>query len=164
MVRILIIAVLFCTSSFAQTSVIQLKEVLIRYNSAIVPRSVCIDGKCVYNFVNGGGDTLATLYNQGLVDIRATVTIKDTLSRITIIEPNGVLSNTRFVFNGITAIAFNPNNYTVRSMDGELPLKIYRNSNGLLYVEIGQTLTWWHQPIPSATTVSGTQIRRFTLP
>lgn len=160
---ILILALLFSTAK-AQTSVIQLREVLIRYNSAITPNPFCIGGVCSYNFINGNSDTLATVFNEGVVDVRATVAIKDTLSRITIIEPNGTLSTTRFVFNGIAAVAFNPNNYTVRTTNGGLPLKIYRNSNGLLYVEIGQTLTWWHQPIPSATTVSGTQIRRFTLP
>lgn len=160
---ILILALLFSTAK-AQTSVIQLREVLIRYNSAVIPNPYCIGSVCSYNFINGGGDTLATVYNEGLVDVRATVAIKDTLSRITIVEPNGSLSATRFLFNGITAIAFTASNYTVRTTDGGLPLKIYRNSTGLLYVEIGQTLTWWHQQLPSATIVSGTQIRRFTLP
>lgn len=160
---ILIIALLFSTAK-AQTSVIQLREVLIRYNSVVTPNPYCIGSVCSYNFINGNGDTLATVYDEGVVDVRATVAIKDTLTRITIVEPNGSLSATRFLFNGITAVAFTAANYTVRTTNGGLPLKVYRNSNGLLYVEIGQTLTWWHQSIPSATIVSGTQIRRFTLP
>lgn len=158
----ILFSLLFSLNAYTQTSVIQLKEVLVRYNSSVIPSSICVNNSCVYNFINNG-DTLATVYNQGLVDVRAIVNIKDTLSRITIIEPTGTLSATRFIFNGITAIAFNPNNYTVVTTQGDLPLKIYRNSDGALYVEINQLLTWWHLPIPNATIVSGTQIRRFTL-
>lgn len=159
---ILIIALLFSTAK-AQTSVIQLREVLVRYNSAVIPSPYCIGNICSYNFIVNS-DTVATVYDDGLVDVRSTVAIKDTLSRITIVEPSGTLSATRFVFNGITAIVFTASAYTVRTTNGGLPLKIYRNSNGSLYVEMGQTLTWWHQAIPAATIVSGTQIRRFTLP
>lgn len=158
---ILLFLLLFSTAK-AQTSVIQLKEVLIRYNSAIIPQPLCIGSNCAYNFLNSG-DTLATVYNEGVVDIRATVAIKDTLSRISIVEPNGTLSANRTIFNGIVAVSFPVNKYYVRSTSGQLPLKVYRTSDNTLYVEIGQNLTWWHLPIPSATTIT-TQIKRFLLP
>lgn len=160
---ILIIALLFSQAQ-AQTSVIQLKEVLIRYNSAIVPQPFCQNNVCAYRFTNVNGDTLAEVYNEGVIDLRSTVTIKDTLTYITIIEPTNTLSATRHLFNGSTAIGFNPANYYVKNTNGSLPLKIYQKSDNSLYVEIGNNLTWWHKAMPPANTIAGTRIRRFVLP
>jgi hypothetical protein len=163
--RYLLIAILFtATTAKSQTSVIQFREVLIRYSNTVTPQPLCYNNSCSYVFRNGNGDTLGIVYERGVVDFRATTNIKDTLSRLTILEPQATLAATRNIFNGITVVSFNPANYYTRTTDYGLPIRIYRVSDNALYCEISEGITWWRLPMPNPTSAASSQLRRFTLP
>lgn len=161
---ILFILLFIAVNAKSQTSVIQFKEILIRYRSTVTPQPLCYNQNCSYIFRNGNGDTLGIIYSQGVVDFRATTNIKDTITRLTILEPQATLAATRNIFNGITVVTFNPANYYTRTTDYGLPIKIYRQSDNALYCEISEGITWWRLPMPNPTSVASSQLRRFTLP
>lgn len=165
MKTIISILLLFtCLAASAQQyKYITFDRTIVRYNAAATPWPVCINNNCADIFFNGNNDTLAIVHDDGLIDIRVTVNVKDTLNSLTIIEPNGTLSVTRTLFNGSKAISFNQNNYYVVSNFGKLPYKIYRVSDNALYVTMGLTMQVWHLPMPLPTTIT-TNIKRFLLP
>lgn len=161
---ILILLLFICfTTSAQQYKYITFDRTIVRYSASANPWPVCVNGNCADIFFNGNGDTLAIVHDDGLIDIRVTVNVKDTLNSLTIIEPNGALSATRSLFNGSKAISFNQNNYYVVSNMGKLPYKIYRVSDNALYVTIGLTMQTWHLPMPLPQTIT-TNIKRYLLP
>jgi len=161
---ILFILLVIAVNAKSQNCVIKFKEILIRYNCLANPQPLCYNGKCVEIFKNGNGDTLGIVYPEGVVDFRATTNIKDTLTRLTILEPQNTLAATRNIFNGITVVTFNPANYYTMSTNYGLPIKIYRVSDNALYAEIYGTFEKWPLGMPNPTSVASLQMRRFTLP
>lgn len=160
---ILTILFLAALSAQGQYKYITFDRTIIRYAASIDPSPFCIGNACADIFFNQNNDTLAVVHDDGLIDIRVTVNVKDTLNSVSIIEPNGTLSTTRYLFTGSKAIGFNQNNYYVISNNGKLPYKIYRNSDNALVCVVGLTMQQWPLGMPLPQTIT-TNIKRYMLP
>lgn len=160
---------IFCVLMFvslttqAQYKYITFDRTIVRYSATVNPWPFCINQNCSNVFLNVNGDTLAVVHDDGIIDIRVTVNVKDTLSILTIIEPTATISATRSLFNGSMAISFNQANYYVVSNNGRLPYKIYRVSDNALYVEVGLIMQTWYLPMPMPSTIT-TNVKRYLLP
>lgn len=160
---IIILFILISVTAKSQYKYVTFDRTVIRYSSTITPVNYCVGGNCADVFMNNNGDTLAVIDHGGVADIRVNVTVKDTLNSVSIIEPNGQLSTTRYIFNGSKAIGFNQNNYYLVTNFGSLPYKIYRTSDNELIVTIGQSMQQWHGAMPLPQTIT-TNIKRYMLP
>ena len=99
--KVLTLIMILCAyQSNAQYKYIQLNSTFIRYSSSVTPTEGAINGKQYRMFLNANSDTLAVVYENGLMDVRTVTAVKDTLASLSIIEPSATLSSVRYLFNG----------------------------------------------------------------
>lgn len=171
---------LLSVTVFCQTKVTQVKDIFYLYNSATTTISSFCDGYNCRNYFLSDGDTICTIYDNGIVLWKATLAsgnISDTLSgtgitglcRITV--PTNIGTQRIIQYNDIVLI-YSISDYTpVYSSSivntNIFPITIKRNSDNITMCILynNGVIDWVTTPSMSWTgRVGTTRFKRITLP
>lgn len=178
---ILILSLLFFASANSQTRALQSRDIIYLYNSANTTTGVFCDGIDCRNYLFSGGDTLCTIYDNGVVFWKATLAasnISDTLSasgitglcRVTV--PTSINTQRIIQYDDIVLI-YSTSTYTPFYSNSiynlnPFPVSIIRNSdNEVICTLYRNGIIDWGTTTPSMSwtgRVGSTRFKRITLP
>lgn len=178
-VSILGLLLFCCFSTIAQTKVLQSRDIIYLYNSANVTTGIYCEGIDCRNYLFSGGDTLCTIYDNGVVFWKATLSasnISDTLSasgitglcRVTV--PTSINTQRIIQYDDIVLI-YSINDYTLFYpgiySQSQFPATIIRNSDNVTMCTLYRNgiIDWVTTPSMSwLGRVGTTRFKRITLP